>query len=126
MTEFHVTRVECKCGCGVLLNSALVERGWRYLRGHKPAGLPKVNPPAKVGASEHVSYERTLAMAQQNLAECRRTRERLVAEREAMKQRIEQIERDEQRLEELCRALGAMTGGTRPLVQLTEGAVAHA
>jgi hypothetical protein len=34
---FSVT--ECKCGCGNLMPTHLVNRGWEYLRGHKPEAL---------------------------------------------------------------------------------------
>lgn len=35
-STIHVTSVVCACGCDTLLPSTIVNRGWRYLRGHKP------------------------------------------------------------------------------------------
>lgn len=36
MAEGYISNVECACACGTLLPQHLVDRGWRYLRGHKP------------------------------------------------------------------------------------------
>ena len=34
--KFYVSTKVCICGCNTLLPSTLAERGWNYLRGHKP------------------------------------------------------------------------------------------
>jgi hypothetical protein len=39
----HLTDQACACGCGNLLLSTIADRGWRYIRGHKPVDAPKVH-----------------------------------------------------------------------------------
>ena len=37
------SKVECACGCTTLTPTHLVERGWKYIRGHKPRQPLKVS-----------------------------------------------------------------------------------
>ena len=57
--SLHVTDRACACGCGTLMLSSIVGRGWKYLRGHKPAraarsehrrGAVSATSPAKMAA----------------------------------------------------------------------------
>ena len=49
--KFYITEQECACGCGTRMGSAVVERGWKYLRGHKPRGAPGASPVASARRS---------------------------------------------------------------------------
>lgn len=37
---FYVTEQECACGCGTRLSSLTVNRGWKFIRGHKGGTAP--------------------------------------------------------------------------------------
>lgn len=79
----------CDCGCGNLLPQRLYDLGWRYLKGHKAAGGPKVTkrdpvhnqgraPAARVTAL--VNWEAVERFVNADL-DARRARVRLIAER---------------------------------------------
>ncbi len=39
MAAYYITDQLCACGCKTRMPSTIVDRGWKYLKGHKPAHL---------------------------------------------------------------------------------------
>jgi hypothetical protein len=73
VAEGFISKTMCICGCETLMPQHLVNIGWKYLRGHKPAEMragKKVvaisDRKVVLAAPVETSYARTLEMAKQN------------------------------------------------------------
>lgn len=51
LNPHRISEVTCACGCDTLMPQTVVDRGWRYLRGHKPSSLKVAKKPQGVIAS---------------------------------------------------------------------------
>lgn len=60
--EGYISNVECACGCGNLMPQHLVDRGWRFLHGHKPKKsraqiqVPKHEPVSQIGLDQVMDF----------------------------------------------------------------------
>ena len=89
--------MECGCGCENLLPLRTFERGWRYLRGHKPKAEKPLGggilrrPREKPAPVAQASYALTLEMVRENLAAVHARMDTLREQEEAAVRRVEEI-----------------------------------
>jgi hypothetical protein len=74
-----ITDIECACGCTTLLPRRLVDAGWKYIRGHKPAGAQKAAKNPK-GLKTHTGPEQIEAYFEAQVEQLRKTSHHLKAE----------------------------------------------
>jgi hypothetical protein len=98
VTTPTLTDQVCACGCGNILLSTIAERGWRYIRGHKPRGAakPKALPAAfkAIGPDQIKSYfDAQIADFRASLAQLRLQHSELLERIEANKAAQAQLDK---------------------------------
>lgn len=117
-TKFHVTEQLCACGCGTAMGSAIVDRGWKFIRGHKAGVAPGRVVPRKMaprpGPVSAVGMDQVRRFLQENdqlivqqLEESRNELERLKRDVDITERKITQLMAERPKFRAALNALGS-------------------
>jgi hypothetical protein len=121
MAEGYISKVVCACGCDTYLSQPAVDRGWKYLWGHKPKHVPLAARPERSGCRAKrvlsaVSYGSAAAMVLADIQGARRLMADVFAAEsaamEALRPLLAKSVAVEQRVRVLCAAALALTAVT--------------